>query len=187
MASRLAALAALASCAAPPAPAVVEIPAPLSAAPSADPEPPPPARPVAKPFVLVLQAQSLFRTGTDAYGPGIETELQPVLAHLEEHPEVTRLRIEGHTDNAGMLSANQELSEKRALAAARWLVAHGVDCRRLIPVGFGPTRPRGDNTTTPGRQRRDRRLVFVDTAVRGKPLGGMPVDGGGRVAGDPCR
>ena len=137
--------------------------------------------------MLVLEAQSLFQTGTDAYRAEIEAALQPVLSHLQEHPEVTLLRIEGHTDNTGRLSANQELSEKRALAVARWLAAHGVDCRRLIPVGFGPTRPLGDNITTQDGPRRNRRVVFVDTAVRGKPIGGMPVDGGGRVAGDACR
>jgi len=27
----------------------------------------------------------------------------------------------------------------------------------------------------------------VNAALRGKPIGGMPVDGGGKVAGDPCK
>jgi len=30
------------------------------------------------------------------------------------------------------------------------------------------------------------RTLFVNAALRGKAIGGMPVDGNGQVAGDPC-
>ena len=39
-------------------------------------------------------------------------------------------------------AAAQALLEARAMAVARWLVTQGIDCHRLIPVGFGHTRLR---------------------------------------------
>jgi OOP family OmpA-OmpF porin len=78
------------------------------------------------------------------------------------------------------------LSEKRAMAVARWLVGHGVACGRVIPVGFGQTKPVVPNDT-PDNKAQNRRVAFVNAALKGKPIGGAPVDGGGKVAGDPCK
>jgi OOP family OmpA-OmpF porin len=95
------------------------------------------------------------------------------------------MRIEVHTDNTGGSAFNQSLSEKRALEVAKALVAKGVDCKRLVPVGFGETKPRGDNSTPEGKAL-NRRTMFVNAGLRGRPIGGMPVEGGGKLAGDPC-
>ncbi|MBK8266520.1 MAG: OmpA family protein [Nannocystis sp.] len=53
---------------------------------------------------------------------------------------VSLVRIEGH-------ASDQALSEARALAVTRWLVVRGVACERLVPVGFGPTKPVADAST----------------------------------------
>jgi OOP family OmpA-OmpF porin len=47
------------------------------------------------------------------------------------------------------------------------------------------------SASPPGQSRvegraQNRRTLFVNAALRGRPIGGMPVDGGGRVGGDPC-
>jgi OOP family OmpA-OmpF porin len=42
------------------------------------------------------------------------------------------------------------------------------------------------NDTAEGHAR-NRRVAFVMAALRAKPIGGAPVYGGGRVAGDPCK
>ena len=68
---------------------------------------------------------------------------------------------------------------------ARKLVSLGVDCKRLVPVGFGGTKPVAENTTPDGKAQ-NRRITFVAAALRGVLIGGMPADGGGKVAGDPC-
>ena len=81
----------------------------------------------------------LFETGKDKLRPESDPVLELVKAYLAAKPMITVLRIEGHTDNLGMAAANQALSEGRALSCARWLVAHGVDCKRLLPVGFADT------------------------------------------------
>ena len=52
-----------------------------------------------------------------------------------------RFRIEGHTDGKGSDAYNQALSERRADAVRRELVAlHNVDAARLEALGFGKSR-----------------------------------------------
>jgi OOP family OmpA-OmpF porin len=96
---------------------------------------------------------------------------------------VSLVRIEGH-------APEQALSEARALTVARWLVAHGVAhgvaCERLVPIGFGPTKPVADASTHEGRAA-NVRIDAINAALRGRLIGGMPADGGGQLAGDPCR
>jgi OmpA-OmpF porin, OOP family len=81
----------------------------------------------------------------------MEQKLQQVLALLTGNPQL-RIAIEGHTDNAGAPTFNnQRLSEDRAGAVKFWLVAHGVDAGRLEAAGFGDTRPVADNASEDGR------------------------------------
>lgn len=121
----------------------------------------------------------------DAASERIKPESDAVLAHvkafLEAKSYVTLLRIESHTDNSGDPVKNQALSEKRAVSIARWLILRGVDCKRLIAVGFGGDKPAADNSTPEGKAQ-NRRTVFAIAQLRGHAIGGMPVDGGGRVA-----
>ena len=91
-----------------------------------------------------------------------------------------------HSDSQGDEKFNQTMSEKRAMAVAKALVAKGADCKRILPVGFGETKPIADNGTAEGRAA-NRRTEFVNAGLRGRPIGGMPLDGGGVPAGDPCK
>ena len=59
----------------------------------------------------------------------------------------------------------------------------GVDCKRLIAVGFGSAKPVADNSTPEGKAQ-NRRVSFFNAALRGRLIGGMPADGGGQIAGD---
>lgn len=194
----------------PPAPIAVaateEPPEPEPApAPESEPEPPPAATnagpPAPSPWLagpagasaatldggrLVVKDPIEFDLAKDSLKPTSGPALDFVTAFLQAKPEVTLLRVEGHSDNRGSSAANLALSGARALSLARALVARGVECRRLLPVGFGETKPIADNQTEQGRAQ-NRRMEFVVAALKGRPVMGLPVDGGGRVAGDPCR
>lgn len=63
------------------------------------------------------------------------------MATILKSNNVTKCRIEGHTDNAGKPEYNQKLSQERAEAVVKWLVDHGVDKSSLEPVGHGATQP----------------------------------------------
>lgn len=135
---------------------------------------------------LKLPGPVVFETGKSILKPESDAVLDVVRQYLEAKPAITLLRIEGHTDNVGIAADNQRLSEGRALAVAAWLVAKGVSCKRLLPVGFGQDKPIGDNKTPEGREQ-NRRTAFINAELKNKPIGGMPVDGGGKVAGEPCK
>jgi hypothetical protein len=63
--------------------------------------------------------------------------------------------------------------------------SNGVDWNRLIAVGFGNTKPLADNSTPEGKAE-NMRVCFVNVSLRGKAIGGMPIDGGGKIAGGLC-
>src|SRR6185369_13156878 len=120
---------------------------------------------------LKLPGPVLFETGKAILKPESDTVLDVVRQYLEAKPDVTLLRIEGHTDNVGIAADNQTLSAARSLAVAKWLIAKGIDCKRLYPVGFGQEKPIGDNKTPEGREQ-NRRTAFVNAELNHKAIGG---------------
>jgi len=66
-------------------------------------------------------------------------------------PEVTTIRITGYTDNVGPKEYNMKLSLRRAEAAQRYLIGHGVDPQRIVIVGMGEADPVATNGTPAGR------------------------------------
>jgi OOP family OmpA-OmpF porin len=127
----------------------------------------------------------IFEPGKATLAAGSGPAIAFVAAYLADKPYVSMLRIEVHSDASDAAVASQALTERRALAVAMALVREGADCKRLIAVGFGATKPIADNATAEGRAA-NRRTVFENAAFRGRPIGGAPIDGGGRVGGDPC-
>jgi OmpA-OmpF porin, OOP family len=133
---------------------------------------------------LITDQKVIFAAGSAELSAESDAALQSVKAFLEAKTYITLLRIEGHLAPGGVESSLQTLSEKRAMAVVKWLVAHGIDCKRLLPVGFGTTKPMVAND---GPERSaNNRIEFRMAAMRDKAIGGMPVDGGGKTAGDPC-
>jgi OmpA-OmpF porin, OOP family len=126
-----------------------------------------------------------FKTGTDKLESSSKEALIIIQKIMTDKPAISTLRIEGHSDNTGNAAANQLLTEKRAVAVCKALVAMGVDCKRLLPVGFGGNKPIADNSSPEGKTA-NRRTSFVIAALRNRMIGGMPADGGGKVAGDAC-
>lgn len=123
---------------------------------------------------MVLPQPLAFAPGTPDLLPQSEPGLDLIRAYMAKQPAITLLRIEGHVTDAADEKARLVLSLKRSLAVALWLVEHGVECKRLIPVGFGSSKPRH-----PPGDARNERIEFVNAAMRGRPIGGLPVDGGG--------
>ncbi len=67
--------------------------------------------------------------------------LDEVAQVLREHPEIRKLRIEGHTDERGSDSYNQKLSDDRAASVRQYLEGKGIDAARLRSIGYGESRP----------------------------------------------
>jgi OOP family OmpA-OmpF porin len=84
--------------------------------------------------------------------------LDQVAAVLQENLSV-RVEVGGHTDNVGDPQVNLTLSQQRADAVRKYLEAKGVRPDRLTSVGYGATKPMGDNQTPAGRAQ-NRRVEF---------------------------
>lgn len=67
--------------------------------------------------------------------------LNEVVGILKEHPELTKIRIEGHTDSRGSDSYNLDLSNRRAASVRTYLIEHGIAPDRLESQGYGETKP----------------------------------------------
>ena len=77
--------------------------------------------------------------------------LDSAVTVLQAHPEISRIRIEGHTDNQGKPAYNKVLSQRRATSVLRYLVRHGIAAKRLEARGFGEEHPVASNATEQGR------------------------------------
>ena len=148
------------------------------------------AQPAARAFhldgnVLLVPAPITFVTGGVALTPESDSALAHVAAYLTEKSYISLMRIEVHLEGGGDAGRAQSLSQFRAYAIAKALVNRGVACNRLLPAGFGATKPIAPNDT-PENRATNRRVTFVNAALRGRPIGGMPTDGGGVSGGDPC-
>ncbi len=127
-----------------------------------------------------------FKPGTAELLPESDAALIIIKKYLEDKSYITLLRVEAHTDNSGDAAANQSLTEKRADAVCDKLISLGVDCNRLLAVGFGGQKPVATNSTPEGKAQ-NRRISFVNAKLKDKVIGGMPVDGGGKVVGNACK
>ncbi|MCL2723377.1 MAG: OmpA family protein [Polyangiaceae bacterium] len=108
--------------------------------------------------IEILQ-QVQFDTGKATIRKVSDELLDEVAGVLKEHPEVTKVEIQGHTDNRGAKQMNMKLSQGRADAVEKALVSRGVDKARLTTHGYGPEQPIADNKTDAGRQT-NRRVEF---------------------------
>lgn len=100
----------------------------------------------------------LFETGKSEIRPKSFRILNQAVAIFKKYPSI-RVEVQGHTDNRGRESYNQELSNARAEAVRAYLVAQGIDDSRITSKGFGPSSPVASNKTKHGRAQ-NRRIEF---------------------------
>jgi chemotaxis protein MotB len=119
---------------------------------------------------FVLQSEVFFDTGKADLKPEGTAELDKVasaLTGLEQQipakiPWV--LRVDGHTDVrpvgvGGQFKSNWDLSAARAISVVQYLIAKGVNPKRLVAAGFGEYQPI-DPGNTEEAYRRNRRIEF---------------------------
>lgn len=92
-----------------------------------------------------------FDTAKSVVKPESDAALKEVAKLLQSDPKL-KVYVVGHTDNAGELASNMELSKQRAAAVVKALTAqYGVSATRLQPYGDGPYAPVASNDSENGR------------------------------------
>lgn len=109
--------------------------------------------------VLKIPDRIRFKSGSAELLDSDKAILDPVASALKAMGGTLRIRIEGHTDNAGDREFNVDLAERRAWSVRSYLIEQGLDGERLFAKGFGSTRPVASNTTDAGRAQ-NRRVEF---------------------------
>lgn len=71
------------------------------------------------------------------------------------------VEIQGHTDNVGKEEDNVKLSQQRADEVKKYLVAKGIDDKRISTKGYGPAMPIADNASEEGRAKNRRTSLRV--------------------------
>lgn len=101
-----------------------------------------------------------FDTGKAELKPESEPTLKEIAALLQRNSRLS-LYVVGHTDNVGTLGYNMDLSQRRAEAVVKAVVAkHKIEVKRLHSAGVGPLAPIAPNTTDEGRAK-NRRVELV--------------------------
>ena len=111
--------------------------------------------------VVSTNAQNIYFTGTTTtLMTKSNASLNNIVKILNENPDL-KVKIEGHTDNAGNDDANMTLSTNRAEAVKTYLVNKGISEDRITTEGFGETTPIADNNTATGRTKNRRVEIKV--------------------------
>lgn len=113
-------------------------------------------------IVIEFNNQILFGFDQSELSVASKTSLDKLVTILNKYPD-TDIEVQGHTDNTGATTYNQELSIRRASAVSAYLSRNNINSSRLTMRGFGETIPKYDNATTEG-QSQNRRVEFLITA-----------------------
>jgi OOP family OmpA-OmpF porin len=81
--------------------------------------------------------------------------LRQLRAMLLEHAEWT-FEVQVHTNETGDPARDQALSSARAAAVVRWLTKEGIAIARLVPHGYGSSKPLAESPAGDGRLAHDR-------------------------------
>ncbi|MDE3173124.1 MAG: peptidoglycan-associated lipoprotein Pal [Gemmatimonadota bacterium] len=109
-----------------------------------------------------LEAKIYFDFNKSNLRDDAKATLDSKLPTLKANPNV-RIRIEGNTDERGSEEYNQALGMRRAEAARRYLVDHGIDAGRIDIVSNGEEKPvcTGHDESCWSQNRRDEFVIVA--------------------------
>lgn len=132
--------------------------------PKEEPPPPPPPAAEVKDDKIELKQKVEFEVAKATLLPASKTLLDEVVTIMKEHPEIERIRIEGHTDSDASDAYNLKLSNDRAASVRAYLESKGIEGKRMESKGFGESKPLADNSTEAGKE--DNRRVEIHIVKR---------------------
>jgi len=109
---------------------------------------------------VVLEERVLFDTRSARIKRSAEPVLRAIVKLHSQHPEWTKVRVEGHADVRGETEFNQELSERRAANVREALIEVGMKPELVVAEGFGASRPLTTEVSEEAHSK-NRRVEFV--------------------------
>ena len=106
-----------------------------------------------------------FDTAQDSLNPSAVSKMQEIIIAMKQY-RAGQVKLLGHTDARGSLDYNQDLSVRRVMTVANYLIEQKYPANRIVSSHFGEEKPASDNATTEGMQLN--RRVEVRFAVRKK-------------------
>ncbi len=114
---------------------------------------------------LRLSGQPSFEHGSNQLAAAARPALQAMAEVLRDYP-ASIISLHGYSDASGPLEVNLRLSEQRAMAVARELLAAGIARERLLVVGHGPQQPLASNASLEGQEQNRRVELRIDPVPR---------------------
>lgn len=118
---------------------------------------------------LLIPSDPVFDRGTAQFKPEMLWPLQ-ILAQAIGTCDRHVIHVLSYTDHSGTTEQNQSLTERRAVAVADALSAHGVAATSLRQEGRGGSHPLASNETRQG-QRRNRRIEIYIKRISNEATG----------------
>lgn len=110
-----------------------------------------------------------FALNSAEISSGQEIDVRETAEFLREYPQLDVV-IEGHTDDTGAATYNQQLSDRRAKAIGDSLVNDfGIAASRVTTVGYGESRPKYPNDSAENRAK-NRRIEAVMSVTKQVPM-----------------
>ena len=136
----------------------------------------PATRPIAEPDYekLTLSAGALFALSSTSIKPLGREKLDELVARLKEL-EFESVRVVGHSDPTGPAAMNERLSKRRAESVKQYLVAHGIDAKRIRTEGKGGAQPLPKTRDCDALPRMEKIICYApDRRVEIEVVGGKP-------------
>jgi len=119
---------------------------------------------------ITISEEILFAEDSPAIDAKSTHVVAAVAEVLDAHPEVDFVEVAGHANVHGTEARNRTLTQMRAEAVLKELVADGVAKKRLRAVGYSSYCPL-DASNTDAALAKNRRVEFVILRREGKTLG----------------
>ena len=112
--------------------------------------------------VTLSEDQGQFKSGKFELPDTAKARLDEVIGQLKADTKNVFIEIEGHTDNVGDKTFNEQLGMERAEAVKRYLYEqHQIPLHKMNVISYGEEKPIAPNTNREGRAQNRRVVVKV--------------------------
>ena len=112
--------------------------------------------------VVLSEDQGKFKFGDSELPDEAKAAIDSMVNNIKSQKSAVWIEIEGHTDNVGSKTYNEQLGLERAEAVKRYLYEqHQVPLHKINAISYGEDKPATDNKTRDGRAQNRRVVIKV--------------------------